>query len=646
MLKTLRDQFVHLKWILWFVVFLFVFFIFVDWGTGRSGRSRGLAGLAARIGNVSISESQFTKEMRATEQRYRQMYGDQFDQVRDKIDIASITVQNMVDRYLLLAEARKMGIEVTDKELLDQIMAVPAFKRSDGSFVGDDLYGRILRANQTSPEEFEASMREELATRKLQQTLEAGIVIPDADVEREYRRRNESASFEVLFVPVERTLAAATATEADAKAYYDANQAHFTHPEQRQLRYLLVDDARLRRTLSVPDAQIASYYGSHQQEFAAPEQARARHILIRPKTEDDAGWSAALAKAQEVRAKALTGDFVALAKQYTEDPGSKDTGGELGWFGRGRMVKEFENAAFGLKPGEISQPVKSQYGYHIIQLEETRPASIRPLAEVRDMIREKLLEGLADAEGNRRATALRDKIDAAKLTTDDQWRTLTDDVVTSNVTPFFGAGDETVAGLGRDPELLAEVKTAKEGFIGGPRHGSRGWVVYRVAKVRPAGTTPFAEAKDEAMEAARRAKALETLRLEVEGKRTALAGGPLSAQAAALGGAAATVNDHRRGTAIQGVGMAPRLEDAVFAAPLNTLTPAVTVAERGVAVARVIGKKAFDAAAFAKEKGALRETLVREEVQRLVTSMISEAKRDNPVVINPEVVDRFRPKRG
>ena len=162
------------------------------------------------------------------------------------------------------------------------------------------------------------------------------------------------------------------------------------------------------------------------------------------------------------------------------------------------MVKEFEDAAFGLKPGEISAPVKSQFGYHIIQLEERRAAATRPLTEVRDVIREKLVEGLADAEGNRRATALRDKIDAAKLTTDDQWHSLADDVVTSNVTPFFGAQDEMIAGLGRDPELLAEAKAAKEGFVGGPRHSSRGWVVYRVAKIRPAGTTPFAEAKDEA----------------------------------------------------------------------------------------------------------------------------------------------------
>ena len=645
MLKTLRDQFVHLKWILWFVVFLFVFFIFIDWGAGR-GRTSGLAGLAARIGSVSISEAQFIKEMHSTEQRYRQMYGEQFESVRDKVDLASITIQNIVDRYLLLAEARKIGVEVTDKELLEKIMTYPAFQRSDGSFVGNDLYSRILRANQTTPEEFEDGLRQELATQKLQQVLSGGIMIPEGDVEREYRSRNEAVSFEVLSVPAERALAGMTSTEAEAKAYYDANKPRFTHPAQRQLRYLLVDDAKLRRTLSVPESQITDYYSTHQQEFAAPEQVRARHILIRPKKEDEAGWDAALAAAREVRSKAAAGDFAALAKKYSEDPGSKDTGGDLGWFPRGRMVKEFEDTAFGLKPGEVSDPVKSQFGYHIIKLEERRPSSISPLAEVRDVVREKLVEGLADAEGNRRATALRDKIDAAKLATDDQWHTLTDDIVTSNVTPFFGVQDETIAGLGRDPELLAEANAAKEGFVGGPRRSSRGWVVYRVAKIRPAGTTPFAEAKDEAMEAAKRAKALERLRQDLEGKRVVLAGGPLSAQAAGMGGTAQMVTDHRRGTAIPGVGMAARLDDVVFSTALNALSPAVVIGERGVAIAKVTAKKAFDPVAFGKEKGALRDSMVKEELNRLITSLIVEAKRQNPITINPEVVDRFKPKRG
>jgi peptidyl-prolyl cis-trans isomerase D len=646
MLKTLRDQFKHLKWILWFVVFLFVFFIFVDWGTGRA-RSRGLAGLAARVGGVSISEAQFLKEMRNTEQRYRSMYGDQYDKVRDQIDLASMTIQNIVDRYLLLDEARKMGLGVTDQELLDKITSYPAFKRSDGSFVGEDLYGRILRANQTTPEEFEDGLRQELVLEKLQQALAAGVMIPASDVEQEYRRRNESVSFELLFVPATREPAGLSVSDAEAKAYYDAHQARFSHPAQWQLRYLLIDDAKLKRTLSVPEAQIAEYYASHQQEFTQPEEVNARHILIRPKTQDDAGWKDALNRAREVYAKATArgANFAALAAQYSEDPGSKDSGGDLGWFARGRMVKEFEDAAFKLAPGEISEPAKSDFGYHILKVDGRRPGGLRPLADVQGTIREKLAEGLADAEGNRRATALREKIDAAKLTTDEQWHALASDVVTSNVTPFFSQ-EEVIPGIGRDPELLTELATAKEGFVGGPRRSTRGWIVYRLAKARPAGVTPFPEAKDEARDAVKREKGLETLRAEVESKRAALTAGPLAAQAAGLGGNVQVVVDHHWGASISSAGVSRALDDAVFAAQVNALTPVVTVGERGVAVARITAKKPFDPQAYAKEKDALRDSMAKEELNRVLTALLAEAKRANPVVVNAEVVDRFKPKRG
>jgi len=646
MLKTLRDQFKHLKWVLWFVVFVFVFFIFVDWGTGRA-RTRGLAGLAARVGSVSISEAQFLQEMRSTEQRYRSMYGEQYDKVRDQLDLASMTIQNMVDRYLLLEEARGMGLEVTDKELLTKIMSFPSFKRSDGSFVGEDLYGRILRANQTSPEEFEGGLRQELMLGKLQQVLSAGIVIPDSEVEQEYRRRNETAAFEVLFVPATREPAGLTVTDADAKAYYDAHQARFSHPAQRQLRYLLLDDIRVRRTLTVPEAQISEYYASHQQEFQQPEELNARHILVRPKTQDDAGWQEALSRAREVHAKvtASGADFAALARQYSEDPGSKDSGGDLGWFPRGRMVKEFEDAAFKLSPAEISEPIKSQFGYHILKLEGRKPGGLKSLAEVHDLIKEKLLEGLADAEGNRRAAALREKIDAAKLTTDEQWHTLADDVVTSNMTPFFSQ-EEIVPGIGRDPELLAEVASAKEGFVGGPRRSTRGWIVYRVAKARSAGVTPYAEAKDEAREAVKRVKSLEALQREIEAKRATLAMGPLGAQAAGLGGTVQTVTDHHRDASITGVGVSRALDDAIFSTPVNALTPVVTVGERGVAVARVTAAKPFDRQAYAKERAALRDSLAKEDLNRMLVALLAEAKRASPVVINPEIVDRFKPRRG
>ncbi len=649
MLKLMRDQFRNLKIILWFVVVIFVLLIFVDWGTGRQ-RGRGMANVAAQVGDVLITEAQFLKELRATEDRYRQMYGQQFETVRNQIDFASLTVQNLIDRELLVRQARAMGLTVSDKELLDRILSFQAFRREDGSFVGEELYARVLRVNNTTPEEFEASLRRDMLIEKLQQAFTAGMSVPAAEVEREYRKRNERASFEVAFVGIEAVGDEIEVPESEARRYWEEHRQEFDRPEQRSLQYLLVDDARLRRALTVTDAQIAEYYASHAAEFQRAEEVRASHILVRPAGEDEEASRAAAARARALYARAIApgADFAALAREASDDPGSKDSGGDLGWFGRGRMVKEFEDAVFALKTGEISQPVKSQFGFHVIKLVDRRPAGQQSLEEVREVIRQRLAEGLAEGEGSRRAQALKEKIDAAKLTTAQQWQELAaaDEVVSSNVTPLFALTDPTIPGLGRDPELLAEVSMAKEGYVGGPRRSSRGWIVYRVAQVKKAGVLPFEEAKDSAVEAIRRRRAVALLQQKVEQARQGAQGSDLPAIVSALGGRVQTVTDHRRGAAVPGVGVAAALEDAVFATPVGAFTPVVAVGERGVAFARVTSKQEIDQAAFAREAASLRETMVRDEVQKVISAFISRARQDHKVTVNTEVVDRYKPRQG
>lgn len=649
MLKLMRDQFRNLKIVLWFVVVVFVLLIFVDWGTGRQG-GQGMANVAAQVGDVIITEAQFVKELRSTEDRYRQMYGQQFEAVRDQIDFASLTVQNLIDRELLIRQARAMGLAVSDEDLLDRIMSFEAFRREDGSFVGEELYARVLRVNNTSPEEFEASLRRDMLIEKLQQAFTTAISVPNAEVEREYRRRNESASFEVAFVGVETVTGNIDVPEAEARRYYDEHRQEFDRPEQRALQYLLVDDARLRRVLTISDAQIAEYYASHASEFQRAEEVRASHILVRPAGdgEDASRSAAARARALYTRAVAPGADFAALAREASDDPGSKDSGGDLGWFGRGRMVKEFEDAVFALRAGEVSQPVESQFGFHVIKLMERRAAGQQPLDEVRDVIRQRLAEGLAEGEGSRRAQALKEKIDAATLKTAEQWQELAaaDEVVSSNATPLFSVTDQVIPGLGRDPELLAEVSMAKEGFVGGPRRSSRGWIVYRVSQVRKAGVLPFEEARESAMEALRRRQAVAALSQRVEEARGAVGADDLSAIVARLGGRTQTVTDHRRGAAVPGVGVAAALEDAVFATPAGAVTPVVAVGERGVAFARVQSKQEMDRAGFAREAAGLRESMVQDEVQRVISSFVSRARRDHKVTVNSDVVDRYKPRQG
>jgi peptidyl-prolyl cis-trans isomerase D len=646
MLKWMRDQFKNLKIVLWFVVFIFVLLIFVDWGTGRQGRARGMAGLAAKMDGFDISEAQFLREVRATDERYRDMYGNQYEQIRKQLDLATIALQNLVDRQLLLEQAHEMGLRVSNQELLDKILSYPAFRRSNGTFVGEDLYNRILRANNMSSEEFEASLRHDLLLEKLNKALAASIIIPDGELEREYKRKNESATFSLLLVPVTKALDRVTTTDADAKAFYDAHHDRFTHAEQRRLRYLLVDDAKLRRTITVPESQVAEYYKSHKDEFTTPEEVHAAHILIRPTSDDETGWEAARKKAEEVYEKATKpgADFAVLAKEYSQDPGSRENGGDLGWFARGRMVKEFEEAAFNLKVGQISEPVRSQFGYHIIKLEGRRPAGLKPLDDARAIIQNKLAEALADGEGSRRAAALREKIDAAKLTTEEQWRTLTEDVVTLNVTPYFDTNADFIPGLGRDPELLAAVRKAGEGFISGPQRTSRGWIVYEVTAVRPAGLAPFDEVKDEALEDAKRAKAAVLLTDEIDRQRATAGPKLLDDLEAQYGVKPQEVKDHHRDTPIPGAGTSRSLEDAVFRTAAGSVTPAVAIGEQAIGVAEVVSKKTVNQADFVKDKEALRDSMVQDRVQRLLGSILAEQKREHPITVNPDVVNRFKPQ--
>ncbi|KDA53786.1 hypothetical protein EG19_02925 [Thermoanaerobaculum aquaticum] len=643
MLKIMRENLKNLKWILWFVVFIFVLLIFVDWGTGRL-RGGSMEHVAARVAGIEISERDFLREVRQTDERLRSLYGQQYELIRSQLDLGQLALSNLINNALLVEQAKKLKLQVSDQELAERILSFPVFRKEDGSFVGEEIYARILAANQTTPEEFEAELREGLLIEKLQKVLRQGIVIPDAEVDREYRKRNENASFQLLFVTAERYFPSTQATEAEAKAYYDSHQSQFIHGEQIQLRYLLVDPVRLRQNMPVDEARVAEYYQSHLSEFQEPETVHARHILVRPEGDGEDAWRKAQERAMAVlrKAQAPGADFAALAKEFSEDPGSKESGGDLGWFERGRMVKEFEDAVFAMQPGEVKGPVRSQFGYHIILLEGKRPARQKPLSEVRDVIRFKLTEGLADAEASKRATALKEKITAGKLTTEEQWRGLADEVVSSNVTPFFSLDEGVVPGLGREPGFLEELKKAKEGFVGGPRRTPRGWVVYRVEKTRKAGQTPFAEAKDEAMEGARRLKALERLKAELAARR----GEGLAKLAATYGVQVTPVKDHYRGTSIPGVGVAQVLEEAVFATPVGALTDVVVVGERGVALAQVEAKKVVTPAEVAAGREALRKSMVEDELQKLIDAMLAEAKRNQPMTLNRDLVERFKPAQG
>jgi peptidyl-prolyl cis-trans isomerase D len=189
--------------------------------------------------------------------------------------------------------------------------------------------------------------------------------VSDADLESEYRTRNEKVKLQVVALTADKFRDKVTVNDADVSSYYDAHKNDYRKGESRKIRYLLVDRDQLRSRVTVTPQEIETYYNSNIQQFQNPEEVRASHILLKTDGKDEA---AVRKQAEDVlkQAKAPGADFAALAKKYSEDDGSKVNGGDLDYFPKGRMVPEFEQAAFSMQPGQISDLVKSQFGFHII----------------------------------------------------------------------------------------------------------------------------------------------------------------------------------------------------------------------------------------------------------------------------------------
>jgi peptidyl-prolyl cis-trans isomerase D len=646
-LKWLRDNLRHLKFVLWGVVAVFVLLVFVDWGAGRSGP--GASGEpAVRIGDRVVTEQEFLIEMRLMNQRFEQLYGDRWNELRDQVDLPGQTVAYFIDRELRLAEARRVGLVVSDEELRERILSDPLFQDQGGNFVGSDRYQRAIRSYfRMSPQEFETRYAQDLLVGKLDAMMIANAYVDDVEVEEAYRRQSEKADFDVIQLRYEPRLADVVIGEEDVTAHYEAHAEEYRREEQRIVRYLVVENSKLRRLLPATDAELEAYYQEHIDEFLEGEQAHARHILIRTAPGAPEGERVeARTRAEGVLKIAETGaDFGELAAKHSADPGSKDNGGDLGWFGRGQMVKEFEDAVWGGKPGDILGPVESQFGYHIIRVEGFKPERQQPFDEVREQVRFRYLEGRAAAEAELRARELARRLESERPQTEEDWQKIADEdeAVVLNLSPPFGAED-TVPGTGGGSELAVEAFAADIGDLGEPRAIPRGWMVWQLSQIRPSGVPGLEEVRAEVEQELRREKALElTMSAAAELAERWRAGEATDALVEEYGGTSSEVREHSRGAAIGGMGGSLALDDLVFVAGDGSVIGPVQLGSRGVAVAKVERVQAMDAADLEQQRDDIRNRLQVQRAQSLLQSILEERRRDTVVTVNDELMGRYAP---
>lgn len=355
--------------------------LFVIWGVGAVGGQR--VDVVARVHGQPITRHEVERATAAMQRRYEAMFKGKMA-LPANLDLRSRALDELIDDALLRHEAQRLGLEVTEGELDAAIMAMPELQEN-GHF-NRDILERAL-SGMRDRGEFEDQVRRGIVAERLQAAVTDGIQVSDGEIEERYRLDHEQVNLAFIRVVAADLAKSATLSDDDLQKYLTDHADRYRVPERLRARYVVYPATGFMDQVQVNDPEITEYYNVHRDDrFTEPEQVRARHILVNVAAGDEAK-AAARKKAEELLAKVKAGaDFADLATKNSDDSGTKSKGGDLGLFGRGKMVQPFETAAFALEPGQVSDIVESPFGFHIIKVEEHRKGGSKPLDEVRDEI--------------------------------------------------------------------------------------------------------------------------------------------------------------------------------------------------------------------------------------------------------------------
>ena len=628
----LRDSMKYLAWILWVVIALFVLYVFVDFGRGNTGGPGGTQ-TAATVAGKAITRQEFDRERQQLEDRMRQQLGEQFSpELAAQLQLPMQALNRLVSNRILLAEADRLGLAVSNDELRRYIVNLPAFQDGQGNFVGAQQYQRAVRRLGYTTETFEQSVRDSLVLQRLIGALQGSIVVSDKDVEESYRQQNEKTKLRYVMVPFD-LASPQPVTDAELQGWYDKHRDDYRLPEQRVADYLLVDQAKLEQSMPLTDTELRAYYTEHQEEYAQPEQVRARHILV----ETEAQAQAAMARLRGGE------DFAKVAREISTDKGSGANGGDLGWFGRGRMVPPFEQAAFGAPLGEVVGPVKSDFGYHLIQVQERRAAVTSGFEEVKQAVKMRLAAERGATQAEERAKTLAAEVKKAGGNARQKMQELSTQpgLEVGKTEPFSRQG--TVAPLGAAPAVNAAGFELAKGAVSDAIRTPRGWIVIHLAEVKPPRVPPLAEVREEVRRSVEQNKRSQGAFARIEKARTEAggAGATLDAIAEKLGVAAQDTPEFGRGPSVPGIGYAPELSKAASTAPVGSLAGPVAVASSAV-LYQVAARTGVDPAQLQQQKASLREQLEQEQMNSLLTSLINQRKQEVGVTYDPQLLEAIQ----
>lgn len=365
---------------------------FAFFGVESYVRSVGSGDDVATIGDIKVTQQQFQQALREQQERLRAQMGQVDPKLLDTPEARKAIIDDLVDQRLLMLEAGKKRMFASDEAIRRTIGGIDAFK-VDGKF-STERYEAALRAQGMTPAGFEAQLRQDLTLQQLAGAVGQSGLMARTVAERVLALQTEKREIMEYRLPLDTYLDKVKLADDAAKKFYDENAKQFELPEQAKVEYVVLSMETIGAQLAVTEAEIKSWYDGHKERFQQPEERRASHILV---ASEKLGKDKAKAKAEGLLAEIRKNpaSFGDLAKKNSDDPGSASKGGDLGFFGKGMMVKPFEEAAYALKDGEISGVVESDFGFHIIKLTGVHAAKEKPLADVKAEIEAELKKAAA-----------------------------------------------------------------------------------------------------------------------------------------------------------------------------------------------------------------------------------------------------------
>jgi peptidyl-prolyl cis-trans isomerase D len=552
-------------------------------------------------------------------------------------------LDQMIFQRALASEAKRLGISVTPQEESDRIKEIFPDVWSGNTWLKDRYPNEVAtRTNGMSVQEFESLLLDQMQADKFRQLVTDGVVVSAPEVEQEFRWRNEKVNIDYALIKPADLAASIHPADAELSAWFTKNSSHYQIPEERSARYALLDLSKLRAGTQVSDDTLRAYYNSHIDEYKVENRVHVEHILFKTVGKTDAEIAEIRQKAEDVLKQAKHGaNFEDLAKKYSEDDATKPKGGDLDWIVEGQTVPEFQQVAFSLPKGTISDLVKTQYGFHIIKVLDRETAHTKTFEEVRDSILQPVIDQKVAAQAN----DISDQMAAAVRQSDRQ---SLDDLAKKfhlelGETSAASITD-TLLPLGNAPELHQALFALHPGELSRPIQIDSGFVIITPKDILPAHQATLAEVHDRVLADYQHEKSIDLARSRAqELSKLAQSGGDFDKAAQSLGLATKTSDPFARSGSIPDIGTGQQVAAAFNLAPGQVSAPTL-IGENWI-VYRTVSHEPVNLADLSTQANDIQQQLLQTKqsmaFEAFHQALISRLKSEGKLTINADAVNRL-----